>query len=248
MMSSAQLLVVDDSPTVRKLVELTLRTTPWTASFAANGAEAIRMARAQSPQAILLDVVLPDMQALDVCADLARSPQTEGIPIILMSAKDETCRRSFSRYSSVVDFIHKPFTPIDLAARIRTAFSREKVATSDPPVMAGRWPATEICSLIAHAGRTGQLDFKTERGSISVFFKGGKIVCVTSIDPKSGEPYCDPGGTLKSTGKRLLMEIIDADGEPPFEWRDRETLPSFVTEQRRSNAEDSGRRRCADGS
>jgi hypothetical protein len=125
---------------------------------------------------------------------------------------------------------------------------REKVVASDPAVMSGRWPPTEICSLVASSGRNGELKFRTSRGTTILYFRSGKIVFVTSLDPKTGEPMCDPNGTLRSTGKRLLMEIVEADEEPQFEWRDRESLPSFVTEQRRPNAENSGRRRCADGS
>src|SRR5688572_14666210 len=145
--AGGHLLVVDDSPTVRKLVELTFRSTNWTITFAGSGAEAISRAAATSPSVILLDVVLPDMPALDVCHRLSVDPRTEHIPVVLMSAKDETVWRQFSRYESVVDFIQKPFTPTDLSARLKAALAgRDKPAASTPPTMGGRWPASAICS------------------------------------------------------------------------------------------------------
>jgi CheY-like chemotaxis protein len=117
----SHLLVVDDSPTIRKLVELTFRTTSWTVDFAPSGAEGIRLASYNTPDVILLDFVLPDMRGLDVCAKLAGDARTRKVPIVLMSAKDESIKKLFSAYPSVVGFVPKPFTPEDLAARVRAA-------------------------------------------------------------------------------------------------------------------------------
>src|SRR5688572_29285824 len=137
--AGGHLLVVDDSPTVRKLVELTFRSTNWTITFAGSGAEAISRAAATSPSVILLDVVLPDMPALDVCHRLSVDPRTEHIPVVLMSAKDETVWRQFSRYGSVVDFIQKPFTPTDLSVRLRAAIKKgEEARSPETTVMGGR--------------------------------------------------------------------------------------------------------------
>jgi CheY-like chemotaxis protein len=117
----SHLLVVDDSPTIRKLVELTFRGSSWTLDFAACGRDGIRLAGRNAPDVILLDFVLPDMRGLEVCAKLAGDEETRSIPIVLMSAKDESVRQLFKPYASVVDFVPKPFTAEDLAARVCTA-------------------------------------------------------------------------------------------------------------------------------
>ena len=72
---SDRVLVIDDSTTLRKLVEIALRGTGAEIDFAASGSEGIRRAAAHPPDVILLDFMLPDMQGVDVCARLAGGGQ-----------------------------------------------------------------------------------------------------------------------------------------------------------------------------
>lgn len=120
---SRDVLVVDDSATVRKLVEISLRGSTLRPHFAATGAEALRRAASLLPAAILLDFVLPDTTAVEVCRALAADPRTELTPILIVTAKHERARSEFLRFPSVVDFIGKPFSPPDLMARIDLAIA-----------------------------------------------------------------------------------------------------------------------------
>lgn len=121
-----RLLVVDDSPTIRKVVELTFRGAGFSLDYAASGREGIDAALGTPPDVVLLDFVLPDMRGLDVCARLAADERTRDVPILILSAKDESVRRLFAPYPSVVDFVKKPFTGDDLLARVRTATADEE--------------------------------------------------------------------------------------------------------------------------
>lgn len=114
-------LVIDDSATVRKLVEISLRGRSLRAHFADSGSEGIRCATAIAPSAILLDFMLPDMTGVDVCRALAADSRTQAIPILVVTAKHERMRSEFQPFPSVVDFIGKPFAPPDLIARIDRA-------------------------------------------------------------------------------------------------------------------------------
>src|SRR5262245_17570314 len=116
-------LVIDDSATVRKLVEISLRGRPLRAHFADSGAEGLRTAFALLPSAILLDFMLPDMTGIEVCRALAADPRTQHIPILVVSAKHDRVRAEFQPYPSVVDFLGKPFAPSDLIARIDRAIA-----------------------------------------------------------------------------------------------------------------------------
>src|SRR5204862_7200962 len=105
-----RLLVIDDSSTIRKLVELSLRGAPFALEFATTGAEGVTKAL-QGPDLILLDYVLPDMKAADVSHRLTEDPRGRGARIILMSAKDRDARKGpFQRYPQLIDFVGKPFT------------------------------------------------------------------------------------------------------------------------------------------
>jgi CheY-like chemotaxis protein len=123
-MSNKRLLVIDDSLTIRKLVEISLRATGWNVAFASNGASGVARAITESPDLILLDYVLPDMRGIDVCVQLAASSRTGSIPIVLMTGKAEKVRGEFAEYSTVVDFVGKPFAPHDLIAKIASALER----------------------------------------------------------------------------------------------------------------------------
>lgn len=116
-------LVIDDSATVRKLVEISLRGRSLQPHFADSGSEGTRCAATLAPAAILLDYVLPDTTGVEVCRALAADPRTQTIPILVVTAKPERVRSEFQPFPSVVDFITKPFAAPDLIARIERAIT-----------------------------------------------------------------------------------------------------------------------------
>lgn len=117
-------LVIDDSATVRKLVEISLRGRSLRPHFADSGGDGIRRATQLAPAAILLDFVLPDMTGVDVCRALAADIRTRSIPVLVVTAKPERMRAEFEPFPAVVDFITKPFAGPDLIARIDRAIER----------------------------------------------------------------------------------------------------------------------------
>ena len=122
-----RLLVIDDSLTVRKVVELSLRNSAWIVDFAANGADGVAAAVRFSPDVILLDYVLPDMKATEVCRRLA-SGRSAGTPIIVMSGNLEKVRDFFKEFGAVVDTVAKPFTNEAIVSRIEAAAAQAKQA------------------------------------------------------------------------------------------------------------------------
>jgi CheY-like chemotaxis protein len=144
-------LVIDDSATVRKLVEISLRGRALRPHFADSGSEGIRCATTLTPSAILLDFMLPDMTGIDVCRALAADSRTQSIPILVVTAKHERMRSEFQPFPAVVDFIGKPFAGPDLIARIDRAISG---ATGTPLPHPHPHPAGAAASL---ASRTTAL-------------------------------------------------------------------------------------------
>jgi DNA-binding response OmpR family regulator len=135
-----QLLVIDDSPTIRKLVEISFKQSSIVVEFAGTGGDGAARAARNPPDLVLLDYVLPDMSGVDVCRALARDPRSASVPVMLMSAKHERVRPQFAEFESVVDFIGKPFTIQDITARVEALIERRPVvarfsglATAAPP-------------------------------------------------------------------------------------------------------------------
>ena len=164
MSASHRLLVIDDSLTIRKLVELSFRGAPFALSFATTGAEGVAKANQEAPDVILLDCVLPDMKAPDVCQRLAEHAPAAGSRVILMSAKDRSALQStFDRFPQVADFVGKPFTADEILARVQavavgtTAHARDEAAPEDestraPEIVASLGPKeTEAAAKVLYA-------------------------------------------------------------------------------------------------
>src|SRR5437868_582229 len=105
----ARILAIDDSLTIRKLVEMALGRAGHRLELASNGQEGLDRAHKNPPELILLDYVLPDMKGIDVAAALARDERTRHVPIVVMSAKSDDLRPIFRGQAAVVDFVGKPF-------------------------------------------------------------------------------------------------------------------------------------------
>jgi CheY-like chemotaxis protein len=131
-MATARVLVIDDSPTIRKLVDLTFRGTPWTVSFAASGREGIASALASPPGLVVLDYVLPDMRGIDVCTKLSSDAVTRDIPIVVITAKSEQVRAEFDQFASVIACLPKPFASEQLKRLVATAMARRDRSGSTP--------------------------------------------------------------------------------------------------------------------
>jgi CheY-like chemotaxis protein len=130
----ARILVIDDSTTLRKLVEIAFRGTTAEIDFASSGAEAVQRAAAHPPDVVLLDFMLPDMGGVDVCARLAERPATAAVPVVVMSAKRDGVREAFHAFPFVVDFVAKPFAMEEIRSRLGAAMlTRVPLGSSAAP-------------------------------------------------------------------------------------------------------------------
>ncbi|HVR61307.1 MAG TPA: response regulator [Polyangia bacterium] len=129
-----RLLVIDDSLTIRKLVEMSFREAPFMLDFATTGTDGVAKASTGSADIVLLDCVLPDMKGFDVCQRLAQAEKARAARIILMSAKDRSVfKTTFESFPQVVDFLAKPFTAADVLARVKAAAAGQVAREAPPP-------------------------------------------------------------------------------------------------------------------
>ena len=154
-MKPLRLLVVEDSFTVRKLIEICARRRGWEVEFATSGGEGVRKAIEARPDVLLLDFVLPDMVGVDVCGHLAADPSTANIPVLLLTAKDPSVLRQFERFPSVRGHLHKPFTEEQLVERLQAVFGDGDGATAAAEVVARRSTTPEAARLLFEVLREG---------------------------------------------------------------------------------------------
>jgi DNA-binding response OmpR family regulator len=120
-MTAKKILVVDDDTKIVELVKLYLNREGYTVLTAYDGVEALRLARESHPDLIVLDILLPGMDGLEICRRLrAESP----VPIILLTAKTTEEDRIVGLDLGADDYVTKPFSPKELAARVRAIFRR----------------------------------------------------------------------------------------------------------------------------
>ena len=120
----AKILVVDDEPEAVELVEFNLKSAGYDVLTAADGAEALKKAHATPPSLIVLDLMLPEVDGLEVCKMLRRDPATAGIPIIMLTAKAAEIDRILGLELGADDYITKPFSPRELVLRVKKLLQR----------------------------------------------------------------------------------------------------------------------------
>jgi two-component system alkaline phosphatase synthesis response regulator PhoP len=129
---------VDDEPAVTDLLAYNLRKAGYKVLLAADGSEALRIARASSPDLILLYLMIPEVDGLDVCRELRK---TSAVPIIMLTARGEEIDRVVGLELGADDYVSKPFSVRELLARIKAVLRRAQPneSTDEPStILRGR--------------------------------------------------------------------------------------------------------------
>ncbi|MEE4609234.1 MAG: response regulator transcription factor [Desulfobacteraceae bacterium] len=146
-MKKETILVVDDEEDILELVRYNLQREGYQVAAAASGEKALKMARQQPPDLIVLDLMLPGMDGLDVARQLKNDARCRQVPIVMLSAKGEEADVVTGLELGAEDYVTKPFSPRILLARIKAVLRRrgEPAAEDEAPI--------EIHELAIHPGR-----------------------------------------------------------------------------------------------
>jgi signal transduction histidine kinase len=148
------ILVVDDLPQNLQVVGAMLRAAGYQVVPATSGEQALRFARNPSPDLVLLDVMMPDMEGFEVCRRLKAAPETAAIPVIFLTAAVETGRIVQGFGAGAVDYVTKPFNSAELLARVRTHLelkhSRETLERAARQLRSLDNEKNEFLGIVAH--------------------------------------------------------------------------------------------------
>lgn len=117
--------MVDDEPDVLDLVTYNLTEAGFQTDTASDGAEALRKARSIAPDLILLDLMLPEMDGLEVCKLLRHDAKTSAIPIIMLTARASEIDRIVGLELGATDYVPKPFSPRELVLRVKKRLEQD---------------------------------------------------------------------------------------------------------------------------
>jgi two-component system alkaline phosphatase synthesis response regulator PhoP len=127
-----RVLVVDDEPDIVELVAANLRKEGFEVQGAGDGARALSLVREEPFDVVVLDLMLPDVQGLEVCRALRRDPKTAALPLIMLTARGEEIDKLIGFEVGADDYVTKPFSPRELVARVRALLRRQERGEARP--------------------------------------------------------------------------------------------------------------------
>ena len=146
-MATEHILVVDDEEDILELVSYNLTKAGYRVTSVTSGEDAIKSARSKLPDLVLLDLMLPGVDGLEVCNTLKRDHRTANIPVVMLTARGEEADIVSGLELGADDYITKPFSPRVLLARIKAVLRRKmKAPTEEQAVI-------KLKDLVVHPGR-----------------------------------------------------------------------------------------------
>ncbi len=130
-MSKEKILLVDDEPDALEILGFKLKEAGFTPIFAKDGARALAAARDERPELIVLDLMLPEVDGLEVCKILRRDPTTAQIPILMLTARAAEMDRVLGLELGADDYVTKPFSPRELVLRIKKLLARAPASEAE---------------------------------------------------------------------------------------------------------------------
>ena len=185
-----KILVVDDEPDALDVLGFNLKEAGYAPIFAKDGARAISAARDEHPDLIVLDLMLPEVNGLDVCKILRRDAGTASIPIIMLTARAAEMDRVVGLELGADDYVTKPFSPRELVLRIKKLLARAAVSPQSEPQI-----------------RFGDLEIDVPAHAVRV---AGQEITLTATEFKLLEILAQRRGRVQ-TRDRLLQDVWGYD-------------------------------------
>lgn len=133
-MHTPKVLVVDDETYIVELVKFNLEKEGFRVIVAYDGLNALEMVKSESPDLILLDIMLPNIDGLQVCRTLKQDPSCNTIPIIMLTAKGEEFDTVLGLEMGADDYIKKPFSPREMVARVKARLRALKILEAEKAI------------------------------------------------------------------------------------------------------------------
>jgi DNA-binding response OmpR family regulator len=221
---SQVILVVDDEAKISQIVMAYLQRDGYRVLRAENGRVALDFARAERPDLVILDLMLPEVSGWDVCRALRRDPKTAELPIIMLTARDEVADRIVGLELGADDYVVKPFDPKELVARVhavlRRVRDRREKATAAGPTTILRHGDLEI-DRARHEVRQGDRPLEVTRTEFELLAtlaeQPGRVFSrLQLLDAIQGEAFEGYERTIDSHVKNLRRKLEPDPRRPRY--------------------------------
>jgi len=206
-----RVLIVDDDPDIQKLVSYNFGQAGFEVATAGTGQKALESVQKQAPDLIILDLMLPDIDGMEVCRTLRQRDNSRRIPIIMLTARGEEIDRVIGFELGADDYVSKPFSQRELILRVKSIFRRMKEQRSDM-LRAGRiqvYPARQQCFL---GSREVELTSKEFDLLQELMLGRGNVLTRAALMDKVWGYHGEAVSRTLDTHVRRLREKLGQDG------------------------------------
>jgi len=155
-MPRARLLIVEDDAALAELLQFTFRREDFDVVHTADGEEALLLAKERTPDIVLLDWMVEGISGIEVCRRLRRAPETQNVPIIMLTARGEEEDRVRGLETGADDYVTKPFSPRELVARVGAVLRRVRPGLAGEQLTYADIEMDTVGHKVRRAGRGGR--------------------------------------------------------------------------------------------
>lgn len=216
-MAGEKILIIDDELHIVELLKYNLEANGYKVIFSLNGREGLMIANEKSPDLILLDVMLPELDGFDVCKELKRNKETQTVPIIMLTAKGEEFDKILGLELGADDYITKPFSVRELIARIKAVLRRNVKEEQEQVLSFGELTIYLDKHEVLKKGEKAELTLKEfELLKLLVMNKGKVLTRDFLLDKVWGYEYYGETRTVDVHVRHLRQKIEDDDSNPRY--------------------------------
>jgi len=211
-------LIVDDEPDLVELVSYNLKKEGFQVATAPDGGVALEKARKKNFDLIILDLMLPGIQGIELCRILRNDPKTERVPIIMLTAKGDEADRIRGLETGADDYMAKPFSPRELVARVKAVLRRSgERATAGKAITLGDLVINTETFMVTKRNKPMELSATEFRLLLYLVQRRGRVFSRDQLLDAvwKGETFVEPR-TVDVHIRRLRTQIEDDPSEPVY--------------------------------
>lgn len=216
-MADEKILVVDDEDNILELLRFNLENSGYKVLTAQNGIDALKIAKTETPDLILLDLMLPGMDGYDVCKEIRRDNNISNTPIIMITAKGEELDKILGLELGADDYITKPFSVRELKARLKAVLRRTTIQQIDKAYRFGNVAVDFEKHEIMKNDEKVELTLKEfELLEILIKNKGRVMTRDFLLDKIWGYEYIGESRTVDVHIRHLRQKVEEDDKNPQY--------------------------------
>ncbi len=216
-MSDYKILAVDDEEHIQELLKFNLENSGYKVICCGTGPEALKIVRAEKPDLVLLDVMLPGIDGYDVCKEIRKDNEISSLPIIMITAKSEELDKILGLELGADDYITKPFSVRELLARVKAVLRRTVIQPIDKSYRFDNIVVDFEKHEVTKDGKRIELTLKEfEVLEILIKNKGRVVTRDFLLDKVWGYEYFGETRTVDVHIRHLRQKIEEDDKAPRF--------------------------------